>query len=101
MRKKNNRDEDELQLDPYEQELEDALPGSLENLSPTENFDEEMAFAKQASINYLRKDSKINIRLSQYDLEGLRRIAVREGLPYQTLISSVLHKFVSQHLQVN
>lgn len=32
------------------------------------------------------------------DVEGLKRIAVKEGLPYQTLISSILHKYVTQHL---
>ena len=42
----------------------------------------------------LKKDRRINIRLSQVDLEGLRTKAFEEGLPYQTLISSVLHKYV-------
>ena len=82
----------------YEQEIEDALPDSLEKLHP-KNLTEELAFAKQAAANYLRKDTKINIRLSHHDINGLRRIAVREGLPYQTLIASVLHKFVSHHLE--
>ncbi|MDO8675068.1 MAG: antitoxin [Candidatus Omnitrophota bacterium] len=43
----------------------------------------------------LRKDKRINIRISQRDLEGLQVKAVREGIPYQTLISSVLHKYVA------
>ena len=43
----------------------------------------------------LRKDKRINIRISQRDLEGLQMKAVREGIPYQTLISSVLHKYVA------
>ena len=42
----------------------------------------------------LRKDRRINIRLSQTDLEGIQVRAVEEGLPYQTLISSIIHKFV-------
>jgi predicted DNA binding CopG/RHH family protein len=42
-----------------------------------------------------RKDKRINIRISEKDLIKLQRRAVKEGLPYQTLISSVLHKFVS------
>lgn len=59
---------------------------------------EELAFAKEAAANYLRKEAKINIRLTRHDVEGLKRIAVKEGLPYQTLISSVLHKYVTSHL---
>lgn len=55
--------------------------------------------AKQAAIQaarrYMRKDARINIRLSTADLEMLKQRAVEEGLPYQTLIASVLHKYVS------
>lgn len=87
-----------IKLDSYEQEIEAALPESLDELLMTENLDEELSFAKEAASNYLRKNKKINIRLTNHDMEGLRRIAVREGLPYQTLISSILHKYVSNHL---
>jgi len=45
-----------------------------------------------------RKTKNINIRISQQDLENLRRSAEQEGIPYQTLISSVLHKFLSGRL---
>ena len=55
--------------------------------------------AKQAAIEaagrYLRKDARINIRLSTADLEMLKRRAAEEGLPYQSLIASLLHKYVS------
>jgi len=42
-----------------------------------------------------KKDKRINIRISSRDLESLQRRALEEGIPYQTLISSVLHKYVS------
>lgn len=42
-----------------------------------------------------RKDKRINIRISGRDLESLQRRALEEGIPYQTLVSSVLHKYVS------
>jgi len=45
-----------------------------------------------------RKDKRINIRISERDLADLKRRALEDGLPYQTLISSVLHKFVSGSL---
>lgn len=91
----------DVQLDSYEQEIENALPDSFNKLHQTENMDDELVFSKEAAANYLRKDTKINIRLSHHDVEGLRRLAVREGLPYQTLIASILHKYVSRHLQIN
>ena len=46
----------------------------------------------------LRKDQRINIRLSQQDLHGIQVKAVSEGIPYQTLIASILHKYVSGRL---
>ena len=51
--------------------------------------------AVEAARRYLRKDARINIRLASADLEMLKRRATQEGLPYQSLISSVLHKYVA------
>jgi len=45
-----------------------------------------------------RKTKNINIRISEYDLKKLREKSEEEGIPYQTLISSVLHKYVSEQL---
>lgn len=43
----------------------------------------------------LRKDKRVNIRISEKDLLALQKRAVRQGIPYQTLIASVLHKYVN------
>lgn len=51
-------------------------------------------FAKAA----LAKDKRVNIRISSRDLEDLQARAACEGMPYQTLMSSVLHKFVTGRL---
>ena len=45
-----------------------------------------------------RKTKNINIRISEYDLEKLREKSAKEGIPYQTLVSSILHKYVSDQL---
>lgn len=47
----------------------------------------------------LRKNRRINIRLSQYDLDALQMRALQEGVPYQTLVTSVLHRYVSGRLK--
>lgn len=49
--------------------------------------------------NELKKKSRINIRISDRDLEAIKLKAVEEGMPYQTLIASVLHKYVTGKLQ--
>jgi predicted DNA binding CopG/RHH family protein len=48
-----------------------------------------------AARQTFKKDKRVNIRMSQKDLELLQERALREGIPYQTLMSSVLHKFVN------
>ncbi len=48
-----------------------------------------------------RKDARINIRLPSKDLRGLQKKALSEGIPYQTLIASILHKYVEGRLHEN
>jgi len=45
-----------------------------------------------------RKDTRVNIRISSKDLEAIQKKAMEEGIPYQTLMASILHKFVSGRL---
>ena len=45
-----------------------------------------------------KKDARINIRLSSRDLRAIQSRALKEGIPYQTLVSSVLHKYVDGRL---
>jgi len=46
-----------------------------------------------------KKDARINIRLPSKDLRGLRKKALAEGIPYQTLVASILHKYVEGRLR--
>jgi len=50
--------------------------------------------------NTLRKDKRLNIRISERDLNELQKKAVSEGLPYQTFVSSIIHKFINGKLVV-
>ena len=82
-----------FKLDPYEQEIEATL--NNDNFVSVKNVEKEKAVAKQAATNYLRKEARINIRLSKIDLDKIKQKAIYEGLPYQTLIASILHKYVA------
>lgn len=53
---------------------------------------------KIAAKNTFKKNKRVNIRISELDLELLQERALIEGLPYQTLMSSVLHKYVTGRL---
>lgn len=46
----------------------------------------------------IKKDKRLNIRISERDLEAIQQKALEEGIPYQTLISSLIHKFISGRL---
>ncbi len=46
-----------------------------------------------------KKDRRINVRISSKDLTALQKRALEEGIPYQTLVSSILHKYVSGRLR--
>ena len=45
-----------------------------------------------------RKDRRVNIRLAGRDLEAIQKRAILEGIPYQTLIASILHKYAAGRL---
>jgi predicted DNA binding CopG/RHH family protein len=49
--------------------------------------------------NTFRRDKRINIRISNRDLMAVQSKALQEGVPYQTLVSSIIHKYVSGSLQ--
>ena len=53
---------------------------------------------KQVARNTLKKDKRVNLRISSEDLEAIKTFGVEEALPYQTLISSMLHKFITDRL---
>ena len=57
--------------------------------------EERKSFLCQVAAETSKKDKRINIRISTRDLSALQRRALEEGLPYQTLVSSILHKYVS------
>ena len=86
-----------MKLDTYEKELlqfDDDGQISVQSLDPKEK---EALIA--AARETLQKDKRINIRMSGRDLLSLKRKANRFGLPYQTLISSILHQYVSGDLK--
>jgi predicted DNA binding CopG/RHH family protein len=84
MKTKLTKEEKEI-LDSFEKD--EWVP--VANL--TKRKKELMAYAS----NTLRKDKRLNIRISERDLLELQKKAVNEGLPYQTYVSSIIHKFIN------
>ncbi len=87
----------DAKLDKEEQDLLDSVErGEWKTVS---NLEEETDLAKKASSNYLRKDARVNIRISSSDLTLLKQKAAYKGLPYQTFIASVLHEYAAGHFE--
>ena len=86
-------------LSSDEREVLDAFDnGKLKrskNAADTQKRHQEYAEAK------FRKNARINIRLSSKDLRGLQKRALAEGIPYQTLVASILHKHLEGRLHEN
>ena len=80
-------------LDKEEQEILDAIEsGAWEEVgSKKENFEQYAKIARDT----LRKDQRMNIRISKVDLNSIKAKAAEEGVPYQTLVTSIIHKYVS------
>ena len=79
-------------LDPDEKKLLESFERG--EWKPTKHREAEMAKLQHYARHTLQKNKRINIRLSEGDLLGIQTKAVEEGLPYQTLITSVLHKYL-------
>ena len=83
-------------LDPEEREILKAYEeGRLRRASGSTLATQRL---ESAASETLRKDRRINIRLPSHDLVEIKRLAAREGVPYQTLISSILHKYATGEL---
>ncbi len=80
--------------------LEQEILASFERgeWKPIRNQKGEIVRLGAAAEATLLKNKRVNIRISSRDLEGLQARAAEEGVPYQTLMASVLHKFVSGRL---
>lgn len=82
-------------IDAYEQEVLSAFEkGKLKSVATRAELAKFKAAARATAI----KDRRVNIRLSSGDLSDIQVKALEEGVPYQTLIASVLHKYVTGRL---
>ena len=80
-------------LDKEEQDILDSFERG--EWRPVANRSREIARHVRYARNTLAKDRRVNVRISSKDLEEIQALAVEDGMPYQTLMASVLHRYVS------
>ncbi len=83
-------------IDKEEKELMESI--ERDEWKPVKNMKQEKEMAITAARNTLRKDKRINLRLSEKDYHQIQIKAIAEGIPYQTFISSIIHKYLNGSL---
>lgn len=87
-----------MKLDQEEQDLlESYESGKIKTRKPTVK---ELQNIIQSAKKTLKKDKRITIRLYEHDFLGIQKKAFESGLPYQSLISSLIHRFVEGEIKV-
>ncbi len=84
-------------LDKEEQELSESVERGEWRSVP--NLKEEIMKAKEYARATFAKNQRMNLRISKKDLDALKIKAMEEGMPYQTLAASVLHKYLTGRLE--
>ncbi len=80
-------------MDKEEKEILDSFERGEWESSPS--LKNEIKKHREYALKTLKKDKRINIRMNAKDLDELKTMAVEHGVPYQTLISSILHRYVT------
>lgn len=83
-------------LSREERELLDSVESGNYESTLTESRRREL---ESMASNTFKKEKRINIRISNRDLTAIKSRAAEEGMPYQTLVSSIVHKYISGSLQ--
>lgn len=89
-----------MQFDEYEQELLELVENT-DNFKQVNDLEQELADATLATTNYLNKTKNINIRITEKDLFALKRKSAKSNIPYQTILSSLIHKFAEGKIKLS
>jgi len=84
-------------LNREEKALIESLEG--ENWRSVKDIEGWKSLLSKTATNTLTKDQRMNIRITKNDLDGIKSKAVEEGIPYQTLVASIIHKYVTGKLR--
>ena len=86
-------------FEPIDEEERDLMESiEKDEWRSVKHIEKEKEKAIAAARNTLKKDKRINLRLTQKDYHQIQVKAIEEGIPYQTLISSIIHKYLNGSL---
>jgi predicted DNA binding CopG/RHH family protein len=87
-----------MKYDKEEQYILDALEkGRMKLVTPSKK---EIESIKNAALNTFKKNKRITIRLYEHDFIGIQKKAMEMGIPYQTLISGIIHRYIEGDIKI-
>jgi predicted DNA binding CopG/RHH family protein len=86
-----------MKLDKQEQAILESLERG--EWKSVKNLKEEIKKARAQAVATAKKDARMNLRLSRRDMIALKSRALEEGIPYQTLVAGIIHKYVEGRLK--
>jgi predicted DNA binding CopG/RHH family protein len=87
-----------MKYDKEEKNILEAFESG--NLTLSKPSKKEIESIKSAALNTFKKDKRITIRLYEHDYSGIQKKAMEMGIPYQTLISGIIHRYIEGDLKV-
>ncbi len=104
--KKTNSKKPKKVLPNYELDGEEAdMLAALENgeieFKRVNDYEKFARISREAAVNYSKKNARVSLRISKADLNNVKRMAASEGLPYQTFLTSIIHKLTTGQLSSN
>ena len=87
-----------MKLDQEEKKILEALES--DNIELSEPTKKEIASIKEAARNTFKKERRITIRLYEHDYTGIKKKSMEMGIPYQTLISGLIHRYIEGDVKI-
>ena len=81
-----------MKLDREEKDILKAYESG--QMKPTRPSNKELEAIKAAASSTFKKDKRVTIRLYEHDFQGIQKKALQMGVPYQTLISGIIHRYI-------
>jgi predicted DNA binding CopG/RHH family protein len=87
-----------MKMDEYELDLLEAVE-KAEVFERVEHFEDALTEARMAAKNFLNKTKNVNIRIPEFDMLMLKRKSAELNIPYQTILSSLIHQYVTEKVK--
>lgn len=87
------------EMDGDDMEMLEALERGEMDFERIKDYDAFVRKSKKMATNYFKKNARVSFRISETDLQNVKRMAASEGLPYQTFLTGIIHKLTTGQIR--